>query len=129
MKKTRIFSTFIGLAAGLTILTGCGDGGVESKPPEPLAVSAAPTTLEEAYAGSSGELRMMSDEAVRLLRVEDYPRALVILQNLAARTDLTDSQRQLTSQALLTANQKVAEAAEQGNKDAKKLQQYREFTK
>lgn len=98
-------------------------------PPEPLAVEKAPTTLAEAFASSTGEMKTTADEAVRLLRAEDYSRALVVLQNLSARTDLTSSQRNLTSQALLTANQKVAEAAEKGNKDAKKLQQYREFTK
>ena len=89
----------------------------------------APTTLEEAYASATGEMKNLADEAIRLLRAEDYPRALVVLQNLAARTDLTGSQRNLTSQALLTANQKVSEAAQSGNKDAEKLQRYREFTK
>lgn len=118
---------FVSLFA-LVLVSGCGEEK-GTPPPEPLAVEEAPSTLEEAFANSTGELKTMADEAVRFLRVADYPRALVSLQKLSARTDLTSSQRGLTAKALMTADQKVSESAQSGNKEAEKLQQYREFTK
>lgn len=129
MKSPCFLALALAVSSATLLLTGCGDDQTSSGAPEPLAVEAAPTTLEEAYASSSGELKEHANEAIRLLQNKDYPMALVVLQKLAARTDLTASQRGLTAQAMLTANKKVAEAAETGNEEAKKLQQYREFTK
>ncbi len=129
MKYPFCFAITLTLTAGALLLTGCGGEETSSVAPAALAVEAAPRTLQEAFASASGELKEHADEAVRLLQNEDYPMALVVLQTLTARTDLTASQRGLTSQALLTANQKVAEAAKNGNAEAEKLQRYREFTK
>ena len=129
MKRPFYLALSLALTSTTLLLTGCGDEGTSSAAPEALTVEAAPTTLQEAFASSSGELKEHADEAIRLLQIEDYPMALVVLQNLTARADLNASQRGLTAQAMLTANKKVAESAEKGNEEAKKLQQYREFTK
>jgi hypothetical protein len=129
MKHTFCVAITLALTAGALLLTGCGGEETSAVVPVALAVESAPTTLQEAFASASGELKEHADEAVRLLQNQDYSMALVVLQTLAARTDLTASQRGLTSQALLTANQKVAEAATNGNEEATKLQRYREFTK
>ncbi|HAV61001.1 MAG TPA: hypothetical protein DCY13_01380 [Verrucomicrobiales bacterium] len=116
------------LGAGLLMLCGCGED-TASRAPEPLAVEQAPTTLEQAFASAGGDLKLMADEAIQFLRNGDYPRALVALQKLTSRTDLDGHQRGLASQALLTANQKVAEAAEKGNAEAEKLLRYRSANK
>lgn len=119
---------YIAITIGALLLTGCGEDS-SSSAPEPLAVEAAPSTLEEAFASSTGDLKEHANEAIRSLRAEDYSLALVVLQRLAERTDLTGSQRSLTSQAMLTANKKVSEAAKSGDEEAAKLQRYREFNK
>jgi len=128
MKFTICIATTLVAAVGALLLSGCGKDAAQTAP-QALAEETAPATLEEAFASSTGELKEHADEAVRSLRVEDYPMALVVLQTLTERTDLTSSQRALTSQAILTANKKVAEAAAAGDAEAKKLQRYREFTK
>lgn len=122
----RIF-LFPSLALAL-LLVGCG-GEQPSQAPEALSVSEAPSTLEQAFAQAPEELRAEALEASRLMTDGDYSMALVVLQKLCARTELTGDQRTLATRSMLTAQQQVAAAAERGDEESKKLLKYRSMTK
>lgn len=63
----------------------------------------------------------MADDAVMYLDQTDYPKALLVLQQLLMQIDLTPDQRRLTTQAMLTAGKQVSEAADKGDEKAIKL--------
>ncbi len=110
------------------LVTGCG-GEKQSQAPEALTVSEAPTTLEQAFAQAPEEVRSEALEASRLISGGDYSMALVVLQKLCARPELTGDQRTLATRSMLTAQQEVAKAAERGDEESKKLLRYRSMTK
>jgi len=117
------------LAALLSaFVTGCG-GEPESGAPEALTVSEAPTTLEQAFAQAPAEVRAEALEASRLITEGDYSLALVVLQRLCARPELTGDQRNLATRSMLTAQQETAKAAERGDEESRKLLKYRSMTK
>jgi hypothetical protein len=116
------------MLAALCLVAGCG-GEPPPEIPQALTEEAAPSTLTEAFAKATGETREMADDAVTFLSSKEYDKALLVLQRLLSQTDLTPHQRSFTSQALLTANQKVNEAAQQGNERAARLLQQRAATK
>lgn len=125
-RRHRIF-LFPSLALAL-LFVGCG-GEQQSQAPEALSVSEAPSTLEQAFAKAPEEVRTEAMEASRLMTGGDYSMALVILQKLCARTELTGDQRTLATRSMLTAQQQVAAAAERGDEESKKLLKYRSMTK
>jgi hypothetical protein len=126
MTTTRLPALFALLAAVLG--AGCG-GSQESQAPLPLETAQAPATLEEAFAQAPADARAEALEAASLMKAGDYSLALVVLQNLCARPELTGDQRTLATRSLLTAQQEVAKAADSGNEDARKLLRYRSLTK
>jgi hypothetical protein len=116
----------IAIAAFFT--AGCG-GGNESQIPEALSLSEAPNTLEEAFANAPADARAEAQQAAAALNSGDYGRALMILQQLTARPELTGPQRELATRSLLTAQQETAKAAEAGDQDLQRLMRYRSANK
>lgn len=114
------------LAAFFT--AGCG-GGEEAQIPEALSLSEAPNTLEEAFANAAADAKNEAQQAAAALNSGDYGRALMILQQLTARPELTGPQRELATRSLLTAQQETAKAAEAGDQDLQRLMRYRSATK
>lgn len=114
------------LAALFTV--GCG-GGEEAQIPEALSLSEAPNTLEEAFANAAADAKGEAQRAAAALNSGDYGRALMILQQLTARPELTGPQRELATRSLLTAQQETAKAAEAGDQDLQRLMRYRSANK
>ncbi|HSH16819.1 MAG TPA: hypothetical protein VLD18_12335 [Verrucomicrobiae bacterium] len=114
------------LAALFTV--GCG-GGEEAQIPEALSLSEAPNTLEEAFANAAADAKGEAQQAAAALNSGDYGRALMILQQLTARPELTGPQRELATRSLLTAQQETAKAAEAGDQDLQRLMRYRSANK
>lgn len=108
--------------------TGCGNEQ-EPQVPEALTLAETPTTLEQAFAQAPEESRAEALEASRLITEGDYSLALVVLQKLCARPELTGDQRTLATRSMLTAQQEVAKAAERGDEESKRLLRYRSMTK
>jgi len=107
---------------------GCG-GGAESQIPEALSLTEAPTTLEQAFANAPADAKAEAQQAAAALNSGDYGRALMILQQLTARAELTGPQRELATRSMLTAQQETAKAAEAGDKDLQRLMRYRSANK
>jgi hypothetical protein len=116
----------IAIAAFFT--AGCG-GSNESQIPEALSLTEAPTTLEQAFANAAAEAKAEAQQAAAALNSGDYGRALMILQQLTARPELTGPQRELATRSLLTAQQETAKAAEAGDQDLQRLMRYRSANK
>jgi hypothetical protein len=116
----------IAIAAFFT--AGCG-GSKESQIPEALSLTEAPTTLEQAFANAPAEAKAEAQQAAAALNSGDYGRALMILQQLTARPELTGPQRELATRSLLTAQQETAKAAEAGDQDLQRLMRYRSANK
>lgn len=116
------------LAVAVFFAAGCG-GGAESQIPEALSLTEAPTTLEQAFANAPADAKAEAQQAAASLNSGDYGRALMILQQLTARAELTGPQRELATRSMLTAQQEVAKAAEAGDKDLQRLMRYRSANK
>lgn len=127
MNASRL-SVVCALALAALFAAGCGRGG-ESQIPEALSLTEAPTTLEEAFAGAAADAKAEARAAAAALSSGDYGRALMILQQLTARPELTGPQRELATRSLLTAQQETAKAAEAGDQDLQRLMRYRSATK
>jgi hypothetical protein len=127
MFASRLCSVFaLALAAFFTV--GCG-GGDESQIPEALSLTEAPTTLEQAFANAAADAKAEAQAAAAALSAGDYGRALMILQQLTARPELTGPQRELATRSMLTAQEETAKAAEAGDQDLQRLMRYRSATK
>ncbi len=114
------------------LIATCGAGcsrEQESKAPEALGVSEAPASLEEAFAQAPADVKAEAFEASGLIKGGDYSMALVVLQKLCARPELTGDQRTLATRSMLTAQQEVNKAAERGDEESKKLLRYRQINK
>ena len=117
------------VAVGTFLLaSGCKDNQTPATPTA-LEVTQAPANLEEAFAKAPAEARGEALEAAGLLKGEDYVMALVVLQKLCARPELTGDQRTLAARSMLTAQQEVAKAAELGDEESKRLLKYRSMNK
>lgn len=128
INPARRFSILVSPFLLSALLVGCG-GEQATQIPDPLGLSEAPSTLEEAFAKAPEDARAEAFEASALIKGGDYSMALVVLQKLCARPELTGDQRNLATRSLLTAQQEVAKAAEQGNEESKKLLRYRQSNK
>lgn len=127
MFASRLCSVFaLALAAFFNV--GCG-GGDESQIPEALSLTEAPTTLEQAFASAAEDAKAEAQAAAAALSSGDYGRALMILQQLTARPELTGPQRELATRSMLTAQEETAKAAEAGDQDLQRLMRYRSATK
>lgn len=97
--------------------------------PKPVAIESAPTSFAEAFKNAKPEAKQLATEATAALESKDYARALLALQSLAGRSDLTDSQRDMASRSMLSVNQALTEQAASGNQQAQQVLQLRRTTK
>jgi hypothetical protein len=121
-------SVVCSIAIAAFFIAGCG-GSSESQIPEALSLTEAPTTLEQAFASAAADAKAEAQQAAAALNSGDYGRALMILQQLTARPELTGPQRELATRSLLTAQQETAKAAEAGDQDLQRLMRYRSANK
>ncbi len=108
--------------ACLLMAVGCG----EKKAAEPLAVEQVPNAVENAFKEAPPEVKNSANEVIAAVQGKDEPKALVDLQNLSARSDLTPEQREAANRSIISLNQKLSEAAAQGDqRAAQALEVYR----
>jgi len=105
------------------VLTAClalalGSGCGKKADPEVLAVEQVPATVENAFKGADGELKNTATEVVNAIQGKDEPKAMMDLQALFARPDLTPEQREVASRSMISLNQKLRAAAAQGDQRA-----------
>ena len=120
-RNTILFSTF-----AILLSSGCSK---KVEPPKPLAVEQAPTSLDEAFKNAKAEAKALAVEATAALQAKDYAKALLALQSLSGRSDLTAVQRDLASRAMLAVNKALSEQASTGDQKAQQVLQIRRMTK
>jgi len=99
-----------------------------SKPPNtaPLSVEQVPTTVESAFKEASPEAKNSAHDVAAAIESKDNAKALVNLQALFARPDLTPEQREIASRSMISLNAQLRAAAAQGDKRAEEaLEAYR----
>jgi hypothetical protein len=97
----------------------------KNKAPEPVAVDQVPATVESAFKDAPAEVKSSADEIAAAVQGKDNAKALIDLQTLFARPDLTPEQREAASQSMRSLHQQLRSAAAQGDaRAAEALQTY-----
>lgn len=101
---------------------GCGGG----KDPEVLSVEQVPAAVEDAFKNASPEVKESVEGVVAAVKGKDESKALLDLQEIFARPDLSPEQREAANRSMISLNQKLRTAAEQGDqRAAQALEVYR----
>lgn len=118
----KFSNRFLLLTAALTclLLSACGDKA-SAPPPEPLDPSALVTTIRDHFTSAPSETQTVVDEFIKNYEGKKYIPAYQSLDKLSAQSSLKQDSRVLISRALLTVNDLINKAAEQGDKDSRKL--------
>lgn len=106
------------VCALLLIPSGC------SKTPEaPAAVSVEQATpaMQEAFKSAQPEVQTLAQDVVNSAQGQDDARAFVAANELSSKPELTPEQRQAAIQALMAINERLRQAAANGNTAAEKL--------
>lgn len=107
-------------AAGLSL--GCGR---DANPP-PLSSEEVPAAVEGAFKDANADLQNSAKEVVSAIQGKDEGKALIDLQTLFSRPDLTPDQREAAARSMNSLNEKLRTAASQGDqRAAEALQIYR----
>lgn len=114
-----------GLVIGLA-LAGCGRQGAA---PKEVPLAQVPQTIESAFQKAGPEVKKQSGEVLEAIKGKDLPKALMVLQALAARPDVTSLQRDIAARCMVAVNQEVQAAATNGDAQAAEVIQYRRSTK
>lgn len=107
-------------ALACLILSACGDKA-SAPPPEPLDPSALVSTIRDHFASAPTETQSVVDEFIKNYEGKKYINAYQSLDKLSAQSSLKPDSRVLISRALLTVNDLINKAAEEGDKDSRKL--------
>ena len=108
-----------------------------AEPPKAVAIEKAPEGLKEAFKETPKQTRSPENAAVKqqvneasaALQTQDYSRALVLLESLSGRSDLTRDQREFVTSSMMAAHKALSTAASSGNADAAKALEFRRATK
>ena len=113
------------VAAGLLLTAGCG----RHAPPAALAEADIPAAMEKAFLKAKPEVRALAKRAVESFQGTNFPQAVVELESLCALKDIKPAQREIASQFLLTANQRIEAAQAAGDQNAAELRRVQRSSK
>jgi hypothetical protein len=94
---------------------GCSDS---TPPPAPVAADQLPGLLEKTFAKAKPELKDLAGQVISALQAQDYPKAYLVLQNLAGATGLTRDQSSLASRGLMCVHELLQSAQSKGDQNA-----------
>ncbi len=126
MNPVRAFPFCLALAVSI-IWGGCG--AKPTPPPKPLAIEEAPKSLADTFKKASAQAKQLADDATGALGAKDYAKALLALQSLQGRSDLTPEQRDMATRAMLAVSKALEEQAGSGNQEAQKVLDFRRSSK
>lgn len=124
MKRTISFVVSLCL---LGMVNGCGKSGGEDAP-LPTLEEVKPV-LEKTFSDANTEVKGQINNVVGYIQNNDPVGALLHLDQLSNRTDLTREQRQAAAEATIAVNVKLQAAAESGDAQAKEILQRRSLSK
>lgn len=121
MTDRFLFLPVASICLSLFLVVGCQ----KNDAPAALPADQVPQVVEQAFKSASAEAKTNADEVVASLQNKDDVKAFVDLQILGARTDLTPGQREAATRSMLSLNERLRDAAAQGDQKAQEaLQQY-----
>ena len=103
------------ICMALFCLTGCHKAWT---PPPPLSEAEIPSDFQKTFAKASPEVKDVIGQAVAAIQSKDYPAAYTILQGVYHMPGVTQEERELASQTLLTLNGLMQTAESQGDQRA-----------
>lgn len=116
----------LGLLMMLLAVPGCNRS---SAPPTPLPVEQLPSALEKAFSQAQPESKDLAKQVVASVQAQDYAKAFLELQQLAAMPNLTKEQRTVTARGLLTVNGLLQTAQTKGDEKAAEVLKFQHMTK
>ncbi len=127
MKK--LFSIRLALSACAGVLAfGCSKDS--AAPPKAVSAEQAPATLQETFKETApAPVKELATDAGAAFTAQDYPRAVVALDTLSLRSDISRQQREAAVAALMAANKALEERAGAGDKAAQAFLARRRATK
>jgi hypothetical protein len=94
-------------------------------PPAPVSIEQVPATVASAFKDAPADAKSIAQEVATEVQAKDDGKALMQLQTLFQRPDLTPEQREAASRSMISLNLRLREAAAQGDtKAAEALQAY-----
>jgi len=122
--KCRLTAALLGLImAALPPLAGCKKKATALTP---VPVEQVPATMQQSFQQAPPEIRQSANEVVAAVEKGDEPHALVELQHLASRPELTQQQRDAAVRSWMAVHERLRAAAAKGDKRAEDaLEHYR----
>jgi virulence-associated protein VapD len=108
------------LGAVVILTAGCK----EDSAPAPLSLAELPGAMTKAFAKAVPELKDLSKEIISAVQAQEYPKAYMDLQALAAKSGLNKEQSSVTVRALLAVNGQLQTAQSKGDEKAAETLQY-----
>jgi hypothetical protein len=126
-KSHRSFRSLCG--AGLIAILCLSLAACGGKPPEPVTPEDAAGKVEGLFDQAPPEVKALAEGAVQAMASENLPRAHMLLQTLAARTDLNPEQQDVVVGALIGVGQRLQESAASGDEKAQEFQRMHQSSK
>jgi hypothetical protein len=92
--------------------------GCKEKAPQVLSAEQVPAAVESAFKDATGDAKTTANEVVAAIQSKDEAKALVDLQTLFSRPDLTPEQREAANSSMISLNERLRALAAQGDKKA-----------
>src|ERR1044071_4548657 len=110
----RVCRLVLTLASALFLVSGCSKSGKATQ--SSVTVEQVPATVEKAFQDAPADVKRQASEAVSALQSQNDAAAFVQFDNLSKRSGLTSEQRQAAFASWMAANQRLQQAAANGNK-------------
>jgi hypothetical protein len=107
----------LALIGSFGLMFGCGKSA-----PQPLTDANFSSELNKSFASAKAEPKEMIQQATASFENKQFVAANSTISTLLSRQDLSAQERTAASQALINLNQKIAEAAAQGDPVAQQMQ-------
>jgi hypothetical protein len=115
----RIAPMVVGLMA-LVLPQGCSKSGDASREAAPRNPKEAASQLQQVFQNAAPEIKQNSDIASAALRTGDYEKAVITLQVMRGRTNITLEQGLAIHHSVVAMEGKLVNAMEAGDENAKR---------
>lgn len=104
-------------------------GCSKSNAPAPLTDANFSAELNKSFENSKPETKQIVQQASASFESKQFVSADAAISGLLSRPDLSNEERQMASRALISLNQKIQQAAEQGDPVAQQMQKMKAASK
>ena len=127
--RSRLLSQSLALAVLLLVAFLAGGCGESSQPPAAISMDQIPAELGKAFASAQGETKNLSGLAATAVQRKEFSNAVMALETLGQRPDLTKIQSRKVAGAFMTVNAALLEAEAKGDPQATETLKVRRMTK